>query len=356
MDSDNSVFQVGSNVFELIEFTMQPNRAGVVHSDASLETQPAPGILSTKAMSFGVNVAKVKEIIRFPTIQPCLTSCPEVLGVFNLRGHPVPVIHLALALSIPQPFDITTCQVIVTEFSGRIAGFIVGSAKRIRRENWSHVLPPSSEAFSSITGMIRTESQEFIYIVDFERILMDIEGRTGMGARHLNGPSVAFPMPTPSHLSSKPELEASESNKSDFLQFSSKYTVFIVDDSNTARKALQQMLTHPNLNVMEYTNGEEFWFALQQESMARYLTPGQSCVVSDVEMPIMDGYTLCKNIKSSPQLRHLPVILHSSLSGDVAKSRASDAGAVSYVTKFNRSGLLEAVRNSFTAQPILAVG
>jgi two-component system chemotaxis response regulator CheV len=303
-------------------------------------------------------VAKVREVIRLPDITPCLTNTPEVLGVFNLRGIPIPAIHLAAALGLSDEPVQPGAQVIVTEFSRRVAGFVVNTARRIRRVSWDRVLPPSSDAFSFITGMMLVENNAFVFILDFERLLLDVESRrdgrpasTGMpGAYGMPsyGPS-GFGSLQPSYAQAPPHTRAGPHGH--FGQpgygeapaaaaFGGVRPLFIVvDDSPTARRALTDFLRQLDVDVTEFTNGQQAWDYLSTERL-----PPSTIVISDVEMPRLDGYSLVMRVRGDERLRKLPIILHSSLTGEVNKERAAKAGADAYVGKFNKKEILEALR------------
>lgn len=320
MKIGKEVLEVGSNLFELIEFAVTPPKS--VESPLTGEQQ----IL--KPSTFGVNVAKVREVIRLPQIVPCMTKCPEVMGVFNLRGLPVPVINLAMALGQPAEPITPSSQVIVTEFAKRIAGFVVSETRRIRRVSWDKVLPPSSEAFNSITGMMLIENNDFLFIIDFERILVEIEGK-------------AAPQQAPSRGSDRGSSDGSSQSAAPAASkpAGDQKMVLVVDDSSTARKAITDMLRSMNLDVIEYPNGEAAWQGLKSGEAKVEL------IISDVEMPQLDGYSLVKRIREDGDLKKLPIILHSSLSGSVSEERALQAGANAYVTKFNKRGIVDALKS-----------
>ncbi|KAB8040658.1 response regulator [Silvanigrella paludirubra] len=319
------MFQVGSNIFELIEFTATKTSA-VTSSDRKTP------------ILYGVNVAKVREVIRLPTIVPCLTNAPEVLGVFNLRGAPIPAIHLAKALGYDDEVVTPTSQVIVTEFSSRKAGFVVAGTRRIRRVSWDKVLPPSSDAFNTITGMMLIENQDFIFILDFERILLDIESRSGG-----QGTS-SFAIDNPMNSNQNTGMANSATANNNNSQNNSKRPlILVVDDSPTARRAICELLRGMQLDIIEYTNAEAAWQDLSNSEPGSDLSKVQ-LIVSDVEMPKLDGYSFVKRIRGSEKLKKMPIILHSSLTGDVNKERAKQAGADAYVGKLNRKEIVEALK------------
>lgn len=314
------MFQVGSNIFELIEFT-------------ATKTNVAASSDRKTPILYGVNVAKVREVIRLPVIVPCLTNAAEVLGVFNLRGSPIPAIHLAKAIGYNDEVVSPSSQVIVTEFSSRKAGFVVAGTRRIRRVSWDKVLPPSSDAFNTITGMMLIENQDFIFILDFERILLDIESRSGgqgTSAYSIEGASqISYPQ---SHEGS---INSSAVSK--------RPLILVVDDSPTARKAICELLRGMQLDIIEYTNADAAWKDLIAAEEGSTLSKIQA-IVSDVEMPKLDGYSFVKRIRGNEKLKKLPIILHSSLTGDVNKDRAKQAGADAYVGKLNRKEIIEALK------------
>ncbi|APJ03800.1 chemotaxis protein [Silvanigrella aquatica] len=318
------MFQVGSNIFELIEFT-------------ATKTSVVPTSDRKTPILYGVNVAKVREVIRLPIIVPCLTNAPEVLGVFNLRGAPIPAIHLAKALGYDDEPVTPSSQVIVTEFSSRKAGFVVAGTRRIRRVSWDKVLPPSSDAFNTITGMMLIENQDFIFILDFERILLDIESRSGG-----QGTS-AYAIEGASQSGASAPNQGGSLGGASAPAASKRPLILVVDDSPTARRAICELLRGMQLDIIEYTNAEAAWKDLSTAEEGSDLSKVQ-LIVSDVEMPKLDGYSFVKRIRGNEKLKKMPIILHSSLTGDVNKDRAKQAGADAYVGKLNRKEIVEALK------------
>lgn len=332
MSIGKPLLEVGSNLFELIEFTVTAKplvKPRALRADAAAAP---PADDAGKSTVFAVNVAKVREVIRLPEITPCLTNTPEVLGVFNLRGVPIPAIHLAAALGLSDEPVGPGAQVIVTEFSRRVAGFVVSSARRIRRVSWDKVLPPSSEAFSFITGMMLVEGQEFIFILDFERLLLDVESRR-------DGKQVAPPVTGGSPYASGMHGGVGGFVSSRNSQGAPRPLVLVVDDSSTARRALIDFLRQLEVEVSEFTNGEQAWQYVSTTAL-----PPSTIMISDVEMPRLDGYSLVKRMREHATLKGMPIILHSSLTGEANRDRAVKAGADAYVSKFNKKEILEALR------------
>lgn len=343
MSIGKPLLEVGSNLFELIEFTVSAKPLVKPRALAANTASGTEGEEAGKPTVFAVNVAKVREVIRLPQITPCLTNTPEVLGVFNLRGVPIPAIHLAAALGLSEEPVGSGSQVIVTEFSRRVAGFVVSSARRIRRVSWDKVLPPSSEAFSFITGMMLVESQEFIFILDFERLLLDVESRR-------DGKQASMPLPgVPAYAplyTGHPHPSYGHHGAPGFasppgLASLPRPLILVVDDSSTARRALIDFLRQLEVEVSEFTNGEQAWNYVSTTHL-----PPSTILISDVEMPRLDGYSLVKRMREHPVLKTMPIILHSSLTGEANRDRAVKAGADAYVSKFNKKEILDALRNA----------
>lgn len=315
---------IGSNLFELIEFTLT-------------RKQPISPLLETQQESteeqifeptvFAVNVAKVREVIRLPVLEPSLGKRPEVLGVFQLRGVPIPAIHLACALGFSQEPLNSSAQVLVTEFSGRMTGFVVAHARRIRRVSWNEVMPPQKDLFGGITGMMLDEKRKFVFIIDFEKVLSEIEGQEFARS--------AAPAERPPVLQSLQSLQLLQS----VGRIQKTPVVLIVDDSTTARRALLEIVRSFPCDVLECGDGEQAW----QESLRLQGRDIPFMIISDVEMPRLDGYSLVRRMRTDARFINTPLLLHSSLTGEVNKERALAAGADAFIGKFNKRDLLAAV-------------
>jgi two-component system chemotaxis response regulator CheV len=303
----------------MIEFTLTKEPP----SNPLLECGNAPeGLLETAF--FGVNVAKVREVIRLPALSPALGKRRGVLGVFQLRGKAIPAIHLASAIGFSSEPVSATSQVLVTEISGRLTGFVVAGANRIRRVSWDDVLPPQTEMFSGITGMLLDSQNRFVFIIDFEKILADIE--SGSGFEHVGSGEVF-----------KQKVEAPRTSTA------VSPVVMIVDDSATARRALREILSEFPCEVVECHNGEQAW--LEGVQLSQKKKP--FLVISDIEMPRMDGYSLVKKMRADERFLKTPILLHSSLSGEANRQRAMSVGADAFIVKFNRGELQVALTTCF---------
>ncbi|MBM3381556.1 MAG: chemotaxis protein CheV [Betaproteobacteria bacterium] len=309
----------GNNLFEMIEFSLTKQPPCNPLLDCRTEDEPL-----VETAYFGVNVAKVREVIRLPALSPVLGKRPDFLGVFQLRGKAIPAIHLASAIGFSSEPVSASSQVLVTEISGRLTGFVVAGANRIRRVSWDDVLPPQTDVFSGITGMLLDAQNRFVFIIDFEKILADIDSTRG-------------------HESALASESFKLNNAAQRQPLGARPVVMIVDDSATARRALREMLVSYACEIVECTNGEQAW--LEGVELSRKSRP--FLVISDIEMPRLDGYSLVKKMRADSRFANTPLLLHSSLSGEANRQRALSVGADAFIVKFNRDELRVALTTCF---------
>ena len=304
--------EVGGNVFELIEFTLDRHLL-----DGKVKTG-----------RYGVNVAKVREVVRMPAINPLASSVQGVAGVFELRGIPIPAINLAKALGDQDAPIMDNQQIIVTEFSKKRAGFIVKSTERIRRIAWEKVLPPTADRHTCINGMTLVENNEFLFILDLEKVLLDIEARSGYSS-NLN---VSFTEDRDKFIPvAKSEASANG------------YHILLIDDSDIILRNTRSFLEREGYRVTQASNGVQAKAILEQALESGH--PIFDAIVTDVEMPKMDGLTLTRWIKSNSKLTLIPVILHTSLSGKANLESGKVVGANAYVVKNDVTMLLKLLKD-----------
>lgn len=300
MSQSKILLESGTNELEIVEFTIDE-----VGPDGKEYTG-----------HYGVNVAKVLEIIRRPeaTAMPNTTH-PCVLGAFNLRSRIIPLVDLSNWLG-KRVKDSSTQKVVVTEFNNVINAFLVSEVNRIHRISWTQVEPPDAYlthyTSSSITGVVKFENR-IILILDMEKIIADLN------------PNLAFQL-------DKSE-EAREGEKRERA-----VRVLIADDSSMIRGTLSRGLIKVGFEIEQSINGKEAWDRLleikaQAEDDGRPISDLLNIVVSDIEMPIMDGHNLCKRIKDDPVLGKLPVILFSSLITDRLRHKGEAVGADDQISK-----------------------
>jgi len=313
MAQTNILLETGTNELEIIEF----------YIDEEVE----PGAKPYRA-HYGVNVAKVLEIIRLPKVTGMpQTPHPCVIGTFNLRSRVIPLIDLSLWLGKPMAHDETT-KVIVSEFNKVINAFMVSGVTRIHRLSWSEVEPPSgyvaSFAANNFTGVVKFPDR-IVLLLDMEQIIWDLNPALAMKTERENA-ATAIP---------EPERSA--------------YKTLVVDDSNSIRRLIATYLEKDGFEIVQDVNGQNAWQRLLEWKEAAVkdnqpLSSNVNLVVTDIEMPSMDGHTLCKNIKDDPVLKELPVILFSSLINDQLYHKGLSVGADDQVTKPEVGTLAERAR------------
>ena len=291
--------ELGSSVFELIEFALSRKVNG----------QMLRGI-------YGVNVAKVREVVRMPRINALSSRQKGIAGLFELRGIPIPAVNLAVALGDDTAEVRSNQQIIVTEFSKKRAGFIVDSTHRIRRISWDKVLPPSSDSSSCISGMTLVENNDFLFILDLEKILLTLE----YGESYFQSQIMA------TGVSSAPE-GSSEVVQAPVIMHGKSPRILLIDDSAFIRNGCKQVLKKAGFQIAEAGDGVEAFQVLQSENHKIDL------IVCDIEMPRMDGLNFTKKVREHPEFREKPIILHTSLSGKANQVAGMAAGANGYVIK-----------------------
>jgi two-component system chemotaxis response regulator CheV len=301
----NILLESGTNELEVIEFTID-----FTDQDGNAVTQ-----------SFGINVAKVREIIRMPQLTTLPNMPKSTVGIFNLRGYIVPVIDLGQWL-YAQPSDFEGKKLIVAEFNNMRLGFIVTDVRRIYRFSWKQVESPDvindfTTDNSSVIGIIKTEEKN-ILMVDVEKIIAEINPQLGM-----------------EEVTSEAKFEGS------------KYNILVAEDSPTIRKMLIDRLKVANYNVISCHDGLSAWQTM--ESFIERASKGEdlknlvNLVISDIEMPQMDGLALTRNIKSHAKLSTIPVIFFSSLVSEDLHHKGEAVGVDAQLTKPKISMLLDTV-------------
>jgi two-component system chemotaxis response regulator CheV len=303
------VLRVSSNEMELVDFRIYKKMPdGKIYE----------GI-------YGINVAKVREIIKMPELTELPGAGEFIEGIFDLRGVVVPVINLSkwMGLQTPTEEEMKIApRVIITEFNNVLIGFVVHDAKRIRRISWKDIEPATFSAShgtidkSKITGITRIENNEILLILDLESIVEE----------------VGLYNPT---LDSEFEVE----------QFSG--TVLILDDSATARKIEKEALKKMGFDVVEAIDGEEGLkkldelYTLYKDGVKEKL----KLILSDVEMPVMDGFHFAARVKDDPRFEGIPIVFSSSISDAFSEARGKEAGGEEYLVKFDANVFVEKIAN-----------
>ena len=311
MNQSKEPLKVESNQMELVDFRIYQRQ-----TDGSVYE----GI-------YGINVSKVREIIVMPACSRVPDAHPAIEGIFQLRGIQVPAINLASWLGLDEalPEDMTR-KIVVAEFGHYTVGFIIHHAHRIRRIAWIDIHKPpalvSQRHGASIVGTTLIDEDQTLLLIDVEKVISEMAGK-----------SVEETL--------EEEFAGQDLNRH-------HAHILIVDDSSVARKQLSVSLGKVGYRVTEASDGREALKWLR-EADARALEAGLGVegevqlVVTDVEMPRMDGYTLTAHIKKDERLGILPVIMHSSLAGQANLEKGRKAGCDEYIVKFEPKVLLDIV-------------
>lgn len=268
---------------------------------------------------YGINVFKVHEVIQRPTLIHIPNSHPIICGVATLRGKTIPVFDLAKAVGQRPLAEDGGGNVIVTEYNRSVQGFLVRSVDRIVNINWEKVVPPpegtGQEHFLTAIAYV---DKEMIEMIDVERVL--------------------------SNVSAARDEVAVQSVASLSQEKRQNHLVLVVDDSLIARNQIKKTLDKMEVESVLCKNGKEAYNQLLEwrehdEGMFKRL----AMVISDIEMPEMDGYTLTAKIRSHDQLRDLYVILHTSLSGLFNNELVRRVNANAFVPKFDAGDLAREV-------------
>jgi len=302
---DDNSLKVGSNEMELVDFRILNQGEDDVYE----------GI-------YGINVSKVREIIRVPALTE-LPGTPEFIeGIFDLRSVVIPVVNLAKWMGITPPEGLEkNLRVIITEFNNVLIGFIVHEAKRIRRINWSDIEPATftsgSDALdgSKITGVTKIEGDNVLLILDLESVVQDL----GLYS---------------------PDVDAMPHNQETFSGIA-----LILDDSSTARKIVKEALSKMGFQVVEAIDGQDGLEKLEDiygtygDTISEHL----KLILSDVEMPRMDGFHFAANVKDDERFKNIPIIFNSSISDSFSEGRGKEAGGEAYLVKFEASTFYDEV-------------
>lgn len=298
--NDSNTLKVGNNEMELVDFRIQKIEDGQIYE----------GI-------YGVNVSKVREIIRKPKLTE-LPGVPEFIeGIFDLRGVVIPVVNLARWMGVTSPVEAEKkSRVIIAEFNNILIGFIVHDAKRIRRISWKDIEPATFAQGggaldkSKITGVTRIEDDTVLLILDLENVVQEL--------------GLYTPQDDTSSLAHKNEFSG---------------VVLLLDDSATARKIVKDALVQMGFSVIEAVDGQEGLEKLADmyKTYGEEISQHLKLIVSDVEMPRMDGFHFAANVKEDIRFKNIPIVFNSSISDHFSEMRGKEAGGEAYLVKFDAS-------------------
>ncbi|WP_369433748.1 chemotaxis protein [Psychromonas sp. MME1] len=270
---------------------------------------------------YGINVFKVKEVLQCPPLTMLPKLHPSIRGVAHIRGQTISVIDLNLATGGRAIDNVEERFIIITEYNRSIQGFLVGSVERIININWENVLPPPNGVGRSnyLTAVTDIEGT-LIEILDVEKVLDEIAPVNA----EVNADIIAQ------------GISEKAMNK----------RILVADDSTVARKQIQKAISTLGFECDLVKDGKEALDLLKEVSKTQPVTDRYALMISDVEMPEMDGYTLTAAVKKDPDLCGLHIILHTSLSGVFNQSMVEKVGADDFIAKFNPDELALAVQRS----------
>lgn len=271
---------------------------------------------------YGINVAKVKEIVNFQKVTPVPNSHPSVEGIFMPRDTMITVVNLANVLRLPESDDPKNDMLINTNFNKLNVAFHVHKIVGIHRVSWADIITPdvTINSFESgiATGIIKIDGR-LIIILDFERIVSDISPETGLKVSDIT------------------RLGERDRNNS---------PIVIAEDSTLLMRLISDSLEKAGYtNVTKCINGQEAWDYLQglKKKSDGDVTKYVKCIVTDIEMPLMDGHRLTKLVKTDSELQKIPVIIFSSLINEEMRRKGEQLGADAQLSKPEIGSLVEQI-------------
>jgi two-component system, chemotaxis family, chemotaxis protein CheV len=268
---------------------------------------------------FAINVFKVQEVLQLPKLTLMPQRHPYVCGVVNLRGHTLPVIDLSQAIGMRAQVPSETSTIIVTEYNRSVQAFLVGGVERILNLNWEAVLPPPGGAGRQhyLTAITKVDEQ-IVEVIDVEKVLSEIS-------------------PMSSKIS--PEKLANP-----LLEKARGREVLLVDDSRVAMNQLQDTMAQLDIRTHSAGDGLKALTLLKKWADEGVNVPEKLLmVITDAEMPEMDGYRLTTEIRNDPRLKDLYVVMHTSLSGSFNEAMVKKVGCNDFLSKFQPDKLVEMI-------------
>ena len=297
-DIDERTNLTGNSMFELLLFRLGE----------------APGGSGRREL-FGINVFKVREILVMPEVTVMVNAPPSVMGIANVRGQMIPVINLAAIAGCNPTKGLGI--LLVTEFARTTQAFAVEEVNEIVRLGWKHVLSAEGNGGGLVTSIARldgdAENTRLAQVLDVEQILRDVFPQQHQGVQ--DGEVVTK------------------------LKLPPGTVVLAADDSAVARMMIEEGLKAMDVPYIMTKTGKEAWDRLQAiatdaAAEGKTIKDKVALVLTDLEMPVMDGFTLTRNIKQDQRFKGIPVIIHSSLTGTANEGHVKSVGADAYIAKF----------------------
>lgn len=290
----NILLESGTNELEVLEFTLGKNH-------------------------YGINVAKIREILTYQPITPVPNAHPCVEGIFMPRDTMITVVNLKKCLGMPETGD-NEGLFIITNFNKLNIAFHVDTVVGINRVSWESIIKPDStintEENSASTGVIKMEDK-LIIILDFEKIVTDISPETGLKISDVEAMTERVRCESP---------------------------ILIVEDSPLLSRLITDCLKKAGYtNLIITMNGQEAWDKLKEYRTAGNVRESVHCIITDIEMPLMDGHRLTKLVKTDDIMKKIPLIIFSSLVNEEMRRKGEQLGADAQLTKPEIGHLVEAI-------------
>ena len=290
----NILLESGTNELEVLEFTLGNNH-------------------------YGINVAKIREILTYQPVTPVPNSHPSIEGIFMPRDTMISVVNLKRCLGMPDDAK-TEGLFIITNFNKLNIAFHVDAVLGIHRVSWEAIIKPdatiNTEQNSASTGVIKMDDK-LIIILDFEKIVTDISPETGLKM---------------SDMDDMGQRERCES------------PILIAEDSPLLSRLITDCLKKAGYtNLIVTMNGQEAWDKLQEIEKAGNVREKVHCIITDIEMPLMDGHRLTKLVKTNDNMKKIPLIIFSSLVNEEMRIKGEQLGADAQLTKPEIGSLVSAI-------------
>lgn len=290
----NILLESGTNELEVLEFTLGSNH-------------------------YGINVAKIREILTYQPVTPVPNSHPSVEGIFMPRDTMITVVNLKRCLGMAETSD-TNGLFIITNFNKLNIAFHVDAVIGIHRVSWESIIKPDStintEDKSASTGVIKLDDK-LIIILDFEKIVSDISPETGLKVSDID------------NMENRDRCES---------------PILIAEDSPLLSRLITDCLKKAGYtNLIITMNGQEAWDKLQEFKAAGNVREKVHCVITDIEMPLMDGHRLTRLVKTDDIMKKIPLIIFSSLVNEEMRIKGERLGADAQLTKPEIGNLVAAI-------------
>lgn len=269
---------------------------------------------------FGINVFKVQEVIMCPPLTKIANSDPMVIGMTNMRGKTISVMDLAMAIG-KRPIEMSDSNyLIIAEYNRKVQGFLTSGVDRIVNMNWSEIkAPPEGLGKDNYMTAVTSVDDELVEIIDVEKVMVDLLGIDVSGV----------------------DDEVEVKSKEDRV-----IRVMVVDDSSVARNQIKRTLDKLGMECTIGKNGLDGLNILKDfVKDGSHISEHIDVLISDVEMPEMDGYTLTSELRTMESMKNLPILLHTSLSGVFNQSMVAKVGADKFVPKFDAEELATEVKD-----------